>query len=201
MRGCWPLNGTAARCHPPERAALSDWPGEIRTSVNRAMSALCLAWCLRRPFALWPDTTTMLTERQRTLVRENWAMVAPISDTAAALFYQRLFQLDPSLHALFAHADMSAQGKKLMQMLDVAVAQLDRLDTLAPAVAALGKRHVNYGVRAEHYATVGAALLWTLEHGLGDAFTSEAREAWTATYGVLSEAMQSPGAEALQGAA
>ncbi len=143
----------------------------------------------------------MLTERQRTLVRETWAMVAPISETAASLFYQRLFQLDPSLHALFAHSDMDAQGRKLMQMLDVAIAQLDRLDTLAPAVAALGTRHVRYGVRDEHYATVGAALLWTLEQGLGPAFSSEVRDAWTTTYGVLSDVMRSSSAQPLQGVA
>ena len=138
----------------------------------------------------------MLTDRQRALVRETWALVAPIAPTAASLFYTRLFELDPSLRRLFAHADMDEQGKKLMQTLAVAVASLDRLDALVPAVEALGRRHVGYGVRDEHYGTVGAALLWTLEQGLGDALTAEGLEAWAATYGLLAGVMQRASAQA-----
>ena len=134
----------------------------------------------------------MLTIQQRTLVRDTWALLAPIQATAAALFYQRLFQLDPALHTLFAHSDMAAQGRKLMQMIDVAVAQLDRLDTLVPAVAALGMRHTTYGVLPSHYDTVGEALLWTLEHGLGTEFTDDVRDAWTLTYGMLADVMRGP---------
>ncbi len=132
----------------------------------------------------------MLTEQQRSLVRETWAMVVPDCDTVATLFYDRLFLLDPSLHKLFLHSDMQSQGRKLVQMLDVAVAQLARLDTLSPAVAALGTRHVSYGVRDEHYDTVGAALLWTLQQGLGALFTDDVREAWTETYGLLASVMR-----------
>ena len=131
----------------------------------------------------------MLTDRQRTLVRETWAAVVPIAPAAAALFYSRLFELDPSLRRLFRQTDVAEQGKKLMQTLAVAVAGLDRLDTLVPAVEALGRRHVGYGVRDEHYATVGAALLWTLEQGLGEAFTPDVREAWTAAYLLLAGVM------------
>jgi hemoglobin-like flavoprotein len=134
----------------------------------------------------------MLSYHHRALVRETWALVAPIKSQAAALFYQRLFELDPSLRTLFAHSDMDTQGTKLMQMLDVAVAQLDKPDVLIPAVEALGRRHNGYGVRAEHYGTVAQSLLWTLEQGLGPAFTPEARDAWTLTYGALARAMQRP---------
>ena len=132
----------------------------------------------------------MPTDRQRALVRESWAAVAPIAPTAAALFYARLFELDPTLRRMFGHADMAEQGKKLMQTLAVAVASLDRLDALVPAVEALGRRHVGYGVRDAHYATVGEALLWTLGQGLGAAFTDETRDAWAATYATLAGVMQ-----------
>lgn len=142
------------------------------------------------PFTFMPRP--MISDTQRALVRDSWGRITPLSADAAALFYQRLFELDPSLQPLFAHTDMTAQGQKLMQMLDVAVAQLDRLDTLVPAVAALGQRHAQYGVRDEDYATVGAALLWTLERGLGPSFTPEVREAWTTTYKTLASAMVAP---------
>ncbi len=136
----------------------------------------------------------MLTSQQRALVRETWALVTPIAPTAAGLFYDRLFTLDPSLRALFAHAEMDAQGDKLMQMLAVAVAHLDRLDALAPAVEGLGRRHAGYGVRDSHYITVRDALLWTLEQGLGPAFTPEARAAWATTYELLAGIMRTGGA-------
>lgn len=122
------------------------------------------------------------------LVKTSFAAVAPIADQAAALFYARLFELDPSLRPLF-RGDLTEQGKKLMQTLALAVASLDRLDAIVPAVRALGARHAGYGVREEHYATVGAALLWTLERGLGSAFTAEVRAAWTATYTTLANTM------------
>jgi len=132
----------------------------------------------------------MITERQKQLVQESWADVVPIADTAAELFYGHLFELDPSLRALFAHSSMKEQGKKLTQMITAAVRGLDRLDTIVPAVEALGRRHVGYGVQDSHYETVGEALLWTLEQGLGERFTSETAAAWTATYTLLSETMK-----------
>lgn len=135
-----------------------------------------------------------MTPEQKQLVRETFAQVAPIADAAAALFYGRLFELDPSLRPLF-RGDMTEQGRKLMQTIAVVVHGLDRLPTLLPAVEALGRRHAGYGVRDEHYATVAAALLWTLEQGLGPAFTPAAREAWTAAYGLLATVMQRAAAE------
>jgi hemoglobin-like flavoprotein len=124
------------------------------------------------------------------LVQRSWEQVLPIADQAAQLFYSRLFQLDPSLRPMFAHSDMKEQRKKLMQMITVAVRGLERLHELVPAVQALGRRHVGYGVTDAHYDTVGAALLWTLEQGLGEAFTPETREAWTATYVTLAGVMK-----------
>ena len=135
-----------------------------------------------------------MTPAQVQIVRETFAIVQPISDQAAALFYGRLFELDPSLRGMF-RGDMVEQGRKLMQMLAVVVKGLDRLPTLMPAVEALGRRHAGYGVRDEHYATVAAALLWTLEQGLGPAFTADAREAWTLAYVTLATAMQRAAAE------
>lgn len=125
------------------------------------------------------------------LVQRTWDQVVPISDTAAQLFYDRLFELDPSLRAMFAHSDMTEQRKKLMQMITVAVRGLGRIEELVPAIQALGRRHVNYGVTDAHYDTVGAALLWTLERGLGDAYTAEAHAAWAATYNTLATVMRS----------
>ena len=124
------------------------------------------------------------------LVQRTWNMVLPIADDAAALFYGRLFELDPSLRGMFRQTDMAEQRKKLMQMITVAVKGLERLDELVPAVEALGRRHGGYGVTDAHYATVGAALLWTLEQGLGKEFTPEVHDAWAATYGTLASVMQ-----------
>ncbi len=115
--------------------------------------------------------------------------MVPIREQAAALFYGRLFELDPTLKPLFK-SDMKVQGQKLMSMIAAAVGGLRSLEQIVPAVQALARRHVEYGVQASHYATVGAALLWTLEQGLGSDFTPEAREAWTACYGLLATTMQ-----------
>jgi hemoglobin-like flavoprotein len=138
----------------------------------------------------------MLTLAQKTLVQESFAIITPIADDAAALFYCRLFDLDPSLERMF-RGDMGEQRKKLMQMLTAAVKGLDRLDQLVPVVQELGRRHAGYGVLDAHYDTVGAALLWTLEKGLGAAFTPDTREAWTTVYGLLSTTMQQAAREAL----
>jgi hemoglobin-like flavoprotein len=122
-------------------------------------------------------------------IRTSWAAVEPIADAAAGLFYGRLFELDPAIERLFRRTDMPAQRKVLMQTLTVVVKSLDKLEQIVPAVQALGRRHAGYGVREEHYATVGAALLWTLEQGLGDAFTSDVRDAWADAYGILASVM------------
>ena len=126
-----------------------------------------------------------------TLIQQTWDKVTPIADDAAKLFYDRLFELDPALRPLFAHSDMKEQRKKLMQMIGFAVRSLGKMDELIPAVRGLGKRHVGYGVQDHHYDTVGAALIWTLEQGLGDALTAEARESWTMVYSTLAAVMKS----------
>ena len=130
-----------------------------------------------------------MTPQQIELVQQSWTKVKPISEQAAELFYGRLFELDPALKALFK-GDMKAQGAKLMTMIHTAVNGLTKLDAIVPAVQALGVRHVDYGVEAKDYDTVGAALLWTLEQGLGDAFDDATRAAWTETYTILATTMK-----------
>jgi hemoglobin-like flavoprotein len=137
-----------------------------------------------------------MTPAQKILVQKTFAQVAPIADTAAALFYGRLFEIDPALRPLFK-GDMAEQGRKLMQMIGVAVNGLDRLDQIVPAVQQLGIRHAGYGVKEEHYSTVAAALLWTLEQGLGADFTPDVKDAWTAAYTVLATTMQQAAATAV----
>jgi hemoglobin-like flavoprotein len=138
----------------------------------------------------------MVTLRQIELVQGTFDVIAPIADDAAALFYRRLFEIDPTLRAMFK-GDMAEQRRKLMQMLTAAVKGLPRLDRLVPVVQELGRRHATYGVADDHYDTVGAALLWTLEKGLGDAFTDEAREAWATVYGLLAITMKQAAAQEL----
>lgn len=129
-----------------------------------------------------------MNPEQIDLVQGSFAKVAPIADQAAVIFYDELFERDPSLRVLFTH-DMAEQRRKLMMMLGTAVSNLKDWDAVAGAVQDLGQRHVSYGVTPAHYATVGAALIATLEKGLGDAFTPEVREAWIACFGVVSAEM------------
>jgi hemoglobin-like flavoprotein len=131
----------------------------------------------------------MLTHTQKTLVQESFAAIVPIADDAAALFYRRLFEIDPSLESMF-RGNMAEQRKKLMQMLSAAVKGLDRLEQLVPVVQDLGRRHASYGVADRHYDTVGAALIWTLEMGLGRAFTPETKDAWIEVYTLLATTMK-----------
>src|ERR1700750_1200853 len=126
-----------------------------------------------------------MTPDQVKLVQDSFAKVAPISDKAAEIFYGRLFEVAPQVRAMFPD-DMTEQRKKLMATLAVVVGGLTNLEAILPAASALAKRHVNYGAKPEHYPVVGGALLWTLEKGLGDAWTPELSEAWTAAYGTLS---------------
>jgi hemoglobin-like flavoprotein len=123
------------------------------------------------------------------LVKTSWQQVLPIQDTAASLFYGRLFELDPALRALF-RGDMTEQGRKLMTMITIVVGSLDRLDPILAAVEDLGRRHVGYGVTEAHYDTVGSALLWTLGQGLGDQFTAPVEAAWVEAYTTLASAMK-----------
>lgn len=129
------------------------------------------------------------------LVQQTWKQVDPIREQAAALFYGRLFELDPSLRPLFK-GDMAEQGRKLMNMLATAAMGLDRLDGIVGEVQALGRRHVAYGVQDAHYDTVGAALLWTLEQGLGNAFTPQVKAAWAEAYTLLADTMKQAAADA-----
>jgi len=130
-----------------------------------------------------------MTDEQIDLVQESFAKVAPIADQAADLFYDRLFETAPEVRELFP-TEMGEQKKKLMQMIGVAVQNLRNADVLVPAVQALGERHVDYNVKDEHYDSVGGALLWTLEQGLGDGYTPEVAEAWTTVYTVLADTMK-----------
>ncbi|HVT53591.1 MAG TPA: globin family protein [Dongiaceae bacterium] len=129
-----------------------------------------------------------MTPRQIELVKSSFAKIAPLKDQAAELFYCRLFELDPSLRLMF-RSDMTEQKQKLMIAIAMAVAALDKLDTIMPSVKELGRRHQDYGVQKRHYSVVGAALLWTLEIGLGNGWTKELAEAWGSAYGVLAGAM------------
>jgi len=129
-----------------------------------------------------------MTQNRVTLVQTSFASVAPIAGVAADLFYDRLFEIAPDVRRMFPN-DLAEQKKKLMTMLGTAVAGLSKPDSLLPMVRALGARHAGYGVTAEHFPPVGAALIWTLEKGLGEAFTPEVKAAWVEVYGVLSQTM------------
>jgi len=131
-----------------------------------------------------------MTGEQRTLVRETWLRCQPTLRQAGAQFYERLFALDPGARRLFADTDMAAQQRKLVGMLTEIVAQLDRPESLVPNVSALGRQHVHFGVKEADYETVGTALLWTIEQGLGDAFTPAVREAWNEAYLLVATLMR-----------
>jgi len=126
-----------------------------------------------------------MTPDQVKLVQQSFARVAPISEQAAVIFYDRLFEVAPAVKAMFP-ADMTEQRKKLMATLAVVVNGLSNLESVLPAASALATRHVAYGAKPAHYPVVGAALLWTLEKGLGKAWTPDVAAAWSAAYGTLS---------------
>jgi len=130
-----------------------------------------------------------LSDKQKRLVKESFALVEPIAEQAAGLFYGKLFELDPKLKPLFK-GNMEEQGRKLMSTLKLVIGSLDRLQDIMPAVKLLGTKHRGYGVKESDYDTVAAALLWTLAAGLKDAFTPEVKDAWTAVYGVLASVMK-----------
>jgi hemoglobin-like flavoprotein len=135
-----------------------------------------------------------MNSTQIQLIRETFALVAPRARVAALVFYQRLFELDPSLRTLFRE-DIEEQAVKLMQMLAAAVRLLDKPDSLLPVLEDLGRRHVRYGVRDEHYDTVGEALLWMLGETLGAQFTPVACDAWGNLYTVVATTMRRAAAE------
>jgi hemoglobin-like flavoprotein len=126
-----------------------------------------------------------VTPDQVRAIQDSFKLVAPISDQAAAMFYGRLFEIAPAVKRLF-RGDMTEQGRKLMATLGVVVNSLGNLEAVLPAASALAKRHVDYGVKAEDYTPVGAALLWTLQQGLGEHWTPQLAEAWGAAYTLLS---------------
>jgi len=135
-----------------------------------------------------------MTPTQVKLVQASFEQVVPIAEQAAAIFYGRLFDIDPELRSMF-RTDLSEQGRKLMTMIQTAVNGLDELGEIVPVVQALGRRHVQYGVVPADYDSVGEALLWTLEQGLGAAFTPEVKEAWMLTYELLAGAMKDAAAQ------
>jgi hemoglobin-like flavoprotein len=130
-----------------------------------------------------------VTPEQARLVQESWALIAPTADDAAATFYAHLFEVDPPLRLLF-RGDMAAQRHRLMEALGLTIRNLDHPEWVLPAMRELGRRHARYGVQPAHFETVGAAFLWTLEHGLGPAFTPAVRDAWIGVYGLLAATMQ-----------
>src|SRR6266496_5981373 len=130
-----------------------------------------------------------MTKVQKQLVKSSFRDAERVGPIVALCFYKRLFELDPSLRQLF-HTDIEAQSKKLMQALSMIAEGIDSLPELIPAVESLGRRHVHYGVKAEHYATVGEALLWSLDQTLGAEFTVEVRTAWATAFYVLADTMQ-----------
>jgi hemoglobin-like flavoprotein len=130
-----------------------------------------------------------MTPEQVKLVQDSFAKVVPIAGTAADLFYDRLFTIAPEVRSLFP-SDLAEQKKKLMQMLATAVTNLHQVEKIIPAVEDLGRRHVAYGVTDKHYEPAGAALLWTLEQGLGPDFTPPVKAAWTETYMTVAGVMQ-----------
>ena len=135
-----------------------------------------------------------MTSEQINLVEDSFKKIGTDPEVAAELFYHRLFEIDPHLRDLFK-GDLIEQGRKLMQMIGVAVKGLGRIEELAPALRSLGSRHADYGVQDRHYDTVAAALLWTLEKALGSNFTSRTKEAWIAAYTLLATTMKSAGHE------
>jgi nitric oxide dioxygenase len=135
-----------------------------------------------------------MTEDQKILIRSSFARIAPDAQAVAGLFYDRLFTIDPTLKPLFK-GDMAEQGRKLMAMIGVAVANLDALNAIVPAVQQLGARHAGYGVPNDSYSTVGEALLWTLEQGLGPDYTPQMAQAWSECYATLAAVMQQGAAQ------
>jgi len=130
-----------------------------------------------------------MTGEQINLVQKSFEKIEPISEQAAALFYAKLFDLDPKLRWLFK-GDMKEQGQKLMQIIAYAVKSLEHIDEFIPQVRALGKRHAGYGVEDRDYDSVGEALLWTLEKALSREFTAKTKDAWAAVYGLLAQTMK-----------
>jgi nitric oxide dioxygenase len=143
-----------------------------------------------------------MTPKQKSVIRQTWNQIAPIADQAASMFYDRLFETDPELRALFAATDMASQRKKLIEALAMVVGGLDQVEEIVGDLEALGRRHAGFGVTDHHYDAVGGAFLWTLNRGLGDAWTTETAAAWTAAYDLVASTMRAGAAagQSTQGA-
>jgi hemoglobin-like flavoprotein len=135
-----------------------------------------------------------MTPQQKMLIHNSWRQVVPIADIAAKMFYDRLFEIDPGLRPLFVRTDMATQRTKLVQALATVVGALDQVEDIVPVLEDLGRRHAGYGVKDSHYDTVGAALLWTLEKGLGEAWTPAVNNAWAAAYTLVATVMRNAAA-------
>ena len=142
-----------------------------------------------------------VTPAQIALVKETWARLIPISETASRLFYDRLFETSPHLAPMFYGVDLVSQRQKLVKAINMVVMSLERIDTLIPSIRELGQRHLNYGAEESHYAQVGAALLWTLASGLGDDWSEEAETAWSNAYQLLAVVMLEGAREGMRNAA
>jgi nitric oxide dioxygenase len=130
----------------------------------------------------------MLTETQIDLLQSSFGLVRPIAETAGMMFYERIFTLAPGTRALFGD-DLPRQARRTMGAVGTVVDGLRQLDDVVPFLVRLGARHVDYGVQPEHFDVVGAALIWTLEQGLGDAFTAPVREAWGVAWQIITDTM------------
>ncbi len=131
-----------------------------------------------------------MTPDRQALVRDSWRVIAPDAVAVAPSFYERLFELNPDARALFAHADMPTQHRRVMEMLDAIVESLDSEEAFVSGLATLGRRHVRYGAEDGHYDSVGAALLHTLETALGDRWTPEVADAWAEAYRLMAGVMR-----------
>jgi hemoglobin-like flavoprotein len=131
-----------------------------------------------------------MSPEQKALVKETWRKLSPMADTAARVFYDRLFEIDATTRLLFKTTNLAEQRRKLIQALTMVIQGLDHLEALVPALSDLGRRHTQYGVTAGHYASVGTALLWTLEQGLGSGWTPDVKAAWSEAYALLADVMQ-----------
>jgi hemoglobin-like flavoprotein len=138
-----------------------------------------------------------MSPEEKLLVKETWRKVAPMADTAARLFYDRLFEIDATTRPLFKSTNLPEQRRKLIQALTVVVKGLDHLEGLVPTLAELGRRHAQYGVTDGQYDSVGTALLWTLAQGLGSEWTPEVEAAWSGAYALLADVMRGAASEPL----
>lgn len=131
-----------------------------------------------------------MTQNNITLVKNSWALVAKMEmELVGGLFYNRLFEIMLEVKPMFNRTPLPEQSKKLLTMLSYIIGKLDKLDDILDEVTKLAKRHTQYGVKDEHYSAVGAALLWTLQQGLGKEWHADLELAWIEIFGTLSGTM------------